>query len=233
MERYRTTIILAGVLIVLAAAAIFLSNNNSVSTATATPTPTTYVWQSPDSVAGIQVVSGTNKVTLVKDPTGNWSITQPVSKPADPFSVGGEADSLQNLQASFSVTNTSDLTQFGLGPDAMAVTLTFSNTQKSQRTLGVGHAVIDGSGYYVKAGDSGQAYVVANTAIEPLRTWLTTPPIQTPSPTPLPITQIPETATPTPTETPAPPTPVPAAAVTATPAAEGPPGPATAATATP
>src|SRR5690349_2615667 len=136
MERYRTTLILGGILIVLAAVAIFLSNNKAVSTATATPTPVTYVWQDPNPVNAIDIVSGTNKVSLKKNPTaGTWAITQPVSKPADIFSVSGVADSLQNLQAQFSVSNTTDLTQFGFGPAAMSVTLTFSNTQASQRSF--------------------------------------------------------------------------------------------------
>jgi hypothetical protein len=232
MERYRTTLILAGVLIILAAAALFLNNNNSVSNATPTPTPTVYVWKSADSVASIDVVSGTNKVSLKKDTgSGNWSLTQPVSKPADPFSVGSEADALQNLQATFSVTNTSDLAQFGLGPNAMAVTLTFSNTQKSQRSFTVGKAVIDGSGYYVKPSDASAVYVVANTNIEPLRTWLTTPPVETPSPTPLPITQIPLTATPSPSATVTPTAGL--ATATSIPAPAGPPGPSSSATSTP
>ena len=231
MERYRTTLILAGVLIVLAAAAIFLNNSNSGTSATPTPTPVINVWSSTDSVAGIDVVSGTQKVSLVKDSkSGDWAITQPVSKPADPFSVGGEADSLQNLQATMSVTDTSDLAQFGLGPGSMAVTLTFSNTQKTQRMFNVGSTVIGGSGYYVKPSDAAKVFVVANTAIEPLRSWLTTPPIETPSPTPLAITQIPLTATPTLTDTPAPPAPPTA---TSTPVPAGPPEPSAGTTPTP
>jgi len=235
MERYRTTLILGGILIVLAAVAIFLSNNKAVSTATATPTPVAYVWQDPNPVNAIDIVSGTNKVSLKKNPTaGTWAITQPVSKPADIFSVSGEADKLQNLQSQFSVTDTTDLTQFGLGPCAMAVTLTFSNTQGSQRSFTVGKTILDGSGYYIKPSDANLVYVVANITIEPLRSWLTNPPVETPSPTPLAVTIVPQTPTPTTTDTPGPGTPAaPASTSTATaatatgtsPPAVGPPAP--------
>src|SRR5579859_5513089 len=99
MERYRTTLILLGIQIVLGAVAIFLSNSNAVSTATATPTPVAYVWQDPNPVNAIDIVSGTSKISLKKNPSaGTWAITQPISKPADVFSVSGVADSLQNLQ---------------------------------------------------------------------------------------------------------------------------------------
>ena len=230
MERYRTTLILGEILIVLAGVAIFLSNKNTVSGGTATPTPVAYVWQDPNPVNAIDIVSGTSKISLKKNPSaGTWAITQPISKPADLFSVSGEADSLQNLTAQFSVTNTTDLTQFGLGPGAMAVTLTFSNTQASQRSFTVGKTILDGSGYYIKPSDANMVFVVANTTIEPLRTWLTAPPIETPSPTPLPITIVPETTTPTATSTPGPGTPAaPASSPVATstsPPAVGPPGP--------
>jgi uncharacterized protein DUF4340 len=235
MERYRTTLILGGILIVLAAVAIFLSNNKAVAPGTATPTPVPYVWQDPDPVNAIDIVSGTNKTSLKKNPSaGTWALTQPVSKPADLFTVSGEADKLQNLQSQFSVTDTTDLAQFGLGPGAMAVTLTFSNTQGSQRSFTVGKTILDGSGYYIKPSDANSVFVVANTTIEPLRSWLTSPPIETPSPTPLAVTIVPQTPTPTVTDTPAPGTPAaPGTTATATastatatsPPAVGPPGP--------
>src|SRR5438045_8024078 len=83
----------------------------------------------------------------------------------------------------------------------MSVTVTFSDTQGTKRTFNVGTSTPDGSGYYVNTAGSNTVYVVSNTTIEPLRTWLTTPPVEQPSPTPIPITVVPastETSTPTP-----------------------------------
>ncbi|MEO8284938.1 MAG: DUF4340 domain-containing protein [Chloroflexota bacterium] len=199
MQRYRTTIIMGGALIILAVLAIFLTRNNSATLGVPTPTPLTYVWEEANPVSAISVMSGTEKVSLKKDPTlGTWTITEPVSKPADLFAVSGVADSLQKLQAQFSLTGTTDLEQYGLGANPMVVSVTLSDTQGTKQSLDVGRSTPDGSGYYVKKSDSGDVYVVQNTTIEPLRTWLTTPPVEQPTATPLPITVGPQaSATPT------------------------------------
>jgi hypothetical protein len=201
MGRYRSTIVMVVLLVVLGGLALFLSNQNASSPGTPTPTPVIYVWQQPDPVNAIDVVSTTGNVSVKKDPAlGTWSITQPVSKPADLFSVGAVADSLQKLQATRALSVTGDLTQYGLSSNPMAVTVTFSDTQGTKRTFNVGTSTPDGSGYYVNTAGSSTVYVVSNTTIEPLRTWLTTPPVEQPSPTPLPITVVPATTeTPTPT----------------------------------
>jgi hypothetical protein len=233
MGRYRSTIIMVVLLVVLGGLALFLSNQNVSSPGIATPTPVVYVWQQPDPVNAIDVVSSTSKISVKKDSAlGTWSITQPVSKPADLFSVSAVADSLQKLQATFALTGTSDLTQYGLSPNPMAVTVTFSDTQGTKRTFNVGTSTPDGSGYYVNTAGSNSVYVVSNTTIEPLRTWLTTPPVEQPSPTPIPITVVPvgtETPTATPEASgPQAPSVTPATVATATPASAAPTATATA-----
>jgi hypothetical protein len=216
MERYRTTIIMAAVLIVLAGLAYFSSSNNaSAPTGAPTPVPSHFIWQDSNSVKAIDVVSSTEKVSIAKDSTsGDWMISQPVARPADVFQVGNEADALQNLQAQFMLTGTTDLGQYGLTSPPLQVTVTFSDTGGSQRVLLVGAPTTDGSAYYVKTPDSDTVYVVTNTTIEPLRSWLTNPPVQQPTATPVPITPVTDTPTPTATSTS-----VPGAEGTATPEA--------------
>jgi hypothetical protein len=186
-------------LVVLGGAALLLNNKNAISPGTATPTPITYVWEEANPVKAIEVVSSTGKVQLQKDPVlGSWTITAPVQKPADLFAVSGVADSLQKLQAMFTLTATSDLAQYGLSANPIVVTLTFSDTQQTTRTFNIGTTTPDGTGYYVNVPGSNTVYVVSNSTIEPLRSWLTTPPVQQPTPTPIPITVVPtETVTPT------------------------------------
>lgn len=188
---------MASALIVLVALAIFLSGRNAASPGTPTPTPAlTYVWQDPNPVSAIQVVSGTKSLSLKKDVAlGNWSITAPISQPADLFSVSGVADNLQKLQAQFSLTATTDLAQYGLDKDSLVVTVTFSDTAGTKRKLNIGNLTLDGSGYYVKGPDSNSVYVVSNGTIEPIRSWLTTPPIEQPTPTPPPFTIVAPTPT--------------------------------------
>jgi hypothetical protein len=203
MERYRTTIIMAVALIVLVSLAFFLTSKNaSAPTGSPTPTASKYIWQDTNAVKAIDVVSGTQKVGIAKDSaTGNWTITEPVSRPADPFQVGNEADALQNLQAQFELTGTTDLDQYGLTNPPLQVTVTFSDTGASKRVLLVGSATTDGSGYYVKTPDNSSVFVLTNTTVEPLRSWLANPPVQQPTATPVPITPVTDTPTPTATAT--------------------------------
>ncbi len=203
MERYRTTILLGVVLLVLAALAFFLSSNNASSPGEATPTPNIYIWQDDNPAIALDVMSGTSKVSIVKDViSGTWQIKEPVDRPADLFQVGGVANSLQILQAQYTLSDTTDLTQYGLDGQPMSVTVTFSDTAHTTRTLLIGHATPDGGGYYVKLPDGNKLYTVINSTIEPMRTWLVSPPVELPSPTPVPITPV--TATPTDTTTPTP-----------------------------
>ncbi len=192
MERYRTTIILFIVLIVLGGAAIFLSNNSSVNTAgVPTAVPTVYVWQEPNPVVAMDVVSGTGKVSLTRNlSTTVWMLTAPIQFEADP-AVGDVASSLQNLAATSVVTDTSNLAQFGLDKTSFTITSTFSDTKRTKRILLIGGPTFSGDSYYVKPQDTNKVYVVSNTTLEPIRTWLTTPPKLQPTATPLPITVVP------------------------------------------
>lgn len=216
MERYRTTLVLGGVLIVLVVLAFFLTNKNTVTTGTETPVPNVYIWEDANPVKALEIMSGTNKVGLTKDVVlGTWHIDAPVDKPADIFQVGGVADSLQRLQAQYTLSDTTDLAQYGLAGQPLQITATYSDTAGTKRSLLIGNATPDGSAYYVKTPDNAKVYTVVNSTIEPVRTWLTAPPIQPPSPTPVPITPV--TATPTGTDTATPVVPAGVATATATP----------------
>ena len=198
MERYRTTLIMAVVLIVLVGAIFFMSGRNQAADGTTTPTPVQYVWEETNPSIGLTVISATERVVLKKDSAlGSWRIVEPVEKPADLFAVGGVADSMQKLVATYTLSETTDLQQYGLDKP-MTVTVEYSGTTVTERTLLVGGPLTDLSGYYVKTPDSNRVYVIANTVAEPLRSWLTTPPVEPPTPTPAPITVVPP-ATPTPT----------------------------------
>ncbi len=204
MERYRTTIIMAVLLAALGGVALFLNRNSSGGDANATPTaaPVQYVWQSNDPVSAIDVVSGTSKVSLAKNPaTDAWTITAPVKADADAFSVTSIADQLKSLQSTSTVTDTTNLAQFSLDKPGLTITATYSDTQHTKRTLQVGSTTFDGSGYYTKPSNSPNVYIVSNTTLEPIRQWLQTPPVAQPTATSVPI-KIAPTATITPTGTP-------------------------------
>ena len=199
MERYRTTLILVGILAVLGVAALLLNNRGSSPT-DGTPTPTALsVWQEPNQVTGIDVVSGTQRVSLRKDVTTTvWSILEPISDTADVFAVGGVADQLQTLVHTRELTGVTDLAQYGLADSPMRVTVTFSDTTPTRHSLLVGTSTPDGSAYYAKRDDNASVYLLSVNVIEPLRSWLIAPPRQQPTPTPIPVTVVP-TSTITPT----------------------------------
>jgi len=53
----------------------------------------------------------------------------------------------------------------------------------------------------VKTPDNSSVFVLTNTTVEPLRSWLANPPVQQPTATPVPITPVTDTPTPTATAT--------------------------------
>lgn len=210
MERYRTTVILVVVLAALAGVAFFLNQRNSAGgNASPTTTPTHYIWQSTDPVTAIDVVSGTQRVSVVEDTkTTLWRIASPFTSDAD-GSVQNSADALKSLAARDVLTGSTNLADYELDKPGLDVTVTFSDTAHTKRSIQIGKTTFDGAAYYVKEQSSGKIYTVSNGTIEPLRTWLTTPPKAQPTATLVPITVVPtakpgegSTATPLPTPTP-------------------------------
>jgi hypothetical protein len=193
--RNRTILILAAVLAVLAGAGFWLTSTPATP-AVPTAAPTAVVWDySSATVQGLMVQSVTSTIAL-QVVNGVWRITSPVQDAADAAQVGNEADQLKapSVTTQIPVTAT-DLAPFGLDTPALTVTLVLSGSTAPQQRLLVGKANVDGSGYYVRPAGSQQVSLVSNTLIEPLKSWLTTPPIALPTPTPLVPTILPTNTT--------------------------------------
>jgi hypothetical protein len=205
MERYRTTIIMAAILGVLVIAAFILSGNKGNSTTGATPTPVvTYLWQEDSQVQGIDVVSGTARVSLSRDiSTTLWMLTEPEKYPAETFQVDNTANLLQKLEATKITTGTSELAQYGLDKPAMLVTVSFSSTTPLTHTIQVGDANVGATSWYVKQPASPDVWLVKSTVIGAMQNWLVTPPKEPPTPTPFPTSPPTPTATATVVATPA------------------------------
>jgi hypothetical protein len=199
--RYTSTVILAAVFLVLALALFFLNQNPEagVINPTPTPTPAPVVWDLSASTAQAVRVDTISQTVAVQIVNNQWQLTAPTNEPASQFQVGSVADQLKNLQAQRVLTET-DLTKYGLDTPVLTVTLVVSGAQQTTNTLLVGKATIDGGSYYVKNKDKPEIYVVLNSLIEQIRSWITTPPKAEPTPTPLLII----TPSPTPSVTPTP-----------------------------
>ena len=194
---------MAVVLVALAGLAFFLNQQNFNAAVTPTPEPARYVWEETEPVSAIDVMSGTQSVVLRQDLTTTvWSILEPISDTADVFQVGNIADSFKSLQATAIISEVTDLAQFGLDAQSTQVKVGFGSAGTTTHNLKLGKTTIDGSGYYAQADDTTDTvYVVSNGVIEPLKSWLTTPPKAQPTPTPLALTVAP-TFTSTPAGTP-------------------------------
>ena len=189
--RNRTILILAAVLAVLGGITFWLTSTPAA-TVTPTPAPTVIVWDNSSATTqGLLVQSMTSTVAL-QVVGGKWRLTTPLQADADDLQVSQEADQLKKPNATSKVgDNVTDLGQYGLSSPALTVTLVLSGATTAQQQLLVGKPNLDGSAYYVRPATGASVYLVSNSLIEPLKGWLTTPPVAPPTPTPLAPTILP------------------------------------------
>jgi hypothetical protein len=199
--RNRSIIVLGVVFLILAGISYWLTANPATPP-TPTPEPTYPIWDyGSATVQDVTVQSPTSTVTLqVKD--GKWEITTPVQKPADDLQVSQATDPLKKVEGRAKIgDNVTDLAQYGLDSPALTVTLVLSGATVPKAELLVGKPNVDGSAYYARPQGSNAVYLLNNTLIEPLKGWLTTPPIAQPTATPLAATIVPAPSPPTSTGT--------------------------------
>ncbi|MGI8589043.1 MAG: DUF4340 domain-containing protein [Chloroflexia bacterium] len=185
-------IIIFGVAFVLLAGATFWLSSTPVAVTGPTPAPTVVVWDYSSGTAegiSVQTVTGTIALQITN---GKWRITAPVQQDADDLTVSQSAEQLKKPDAVQKLSSgVTDFKQYGLAPPQITVTLVLSGVTPPAHTLFVGKATVDGASYYVRPDNLDAVYLVANTTIEPLKSWLTTPPVALPTPTPLAPTILP------------------------------------------
>jgi hypothetical protein len=185
--RYTSTIIL-GVIFLLLIGSVYLLTNNpnaGVINPTPTPTPLSSVWDlSAGTAQGLQV-SSISQTVSVQIVNAQWQLTAPTNEPASQTQVDSAVSPLKKIDAQRLITNTAELSQYGLASPALTVTLVMSGVTPTQNQLLIGLATLDGGQYYVKTADKPQVYTILNTVVEQLKAWFTTPPKAEPTPTPL------------------------------------------------
>lgn len=190
-----------------------------------------------DNVTKFQVTDLHKNATVVVTRQGadNWHMEQPKDSATDPLRVADALGSIAHLEATRVLTNTTDLSAFGLITPTIETRVTMSDT--TQYVLQIGDPTLDKSDYYALKGGDKQVYLIASSTVDTLNNYLEQPPYPpTPTLTPLP-TLIPSAtpgptgtgsttppATPTGTATASPPTAT-APPPTDTPAATSPPSP--------
>jgi hypothetical protein len=225
MDR-RNTIILVVLFLALLVGYLYLTQSRPSGTAqpsgTPSATPAPVFDFLTDNAVKFQVSDLHQNQTVVVTRQGQgWHMEQPKDSATDPVRIGDALDSIAHLDATRVLTNTSDLSGYGLITPTIEVRVTMSDT--TQSVLQIGDATLDNSDYYALKGGDKQVYLISSSTVDTLRTYLDLPPYPpTVTLTPLPTLTPSITPTVTPTGTITPPT-------ASSPAATSPP----AATATP
>ncbi len=205
--KLRNTVILLVIVAALGGYAWYISNNEvqPLTGPTRTPVPTPVVmFEIPtDSVTKFQVTDNKKNQTVSVSRQGqDWHMDQPKDSATDSIKILGAIADVANLSATRALTNTADLSQYGLTNPSIVATLTLSDT--TQYVLKIGDATPDQADYYALKGDDKQVYLVAASTEQGLADFISNPPFP-PTITPTPLPSLTPTATPgpgTPTATP-------------------------------
>ena len=189
----RTTWILVGVAVVLGLYVWYSGRSNGATEAEATtPAPTRVPGSGPlfdatsDQIVSLWIVDmvSNREVALAKDAQGQWAVTAPEARPADPAQAPGWASQFVNVFVSTVITETTDLTPFGVL--SSTYTLGIKLADGTNLKVSVGDKTPTGSGYYALRDGEEHVIVVNTGSVDGLTALLTTPPYLLPTATPVP-----------------------------------------------
>lgn len=197
-----TTLILVGVLAVLAIVTMWVSKLPAPAEEGVEPTAAPLWGKENQEITAITVTVGLNRVSVQRDADG-WRVTQPSEGAADEAKLIGLTSSLANLKYTRALADIGNLNDFGLQPPQAQATLVFSDGLTIDLTIGITNPM-GISRYVQKAGDP-KIYLVSTYQVQNLLDLVQAPPYA-PTPTPVPTPGDTPTAAPTPvpTATPAP-----------------------------
>ena len=186
----RTTWILVGVALLLGGYVWYSGYSKQKAAAQATPAPTPVpgsgmLFQTTaDKIGGVWIedMAANQTVAFSKDAQGNWQVTSPEARPADPVQAAGRAAQFANLFVSTTITETTDLKPFGVFSPTYTLGVTL--VDGTELKASVGDKTPTSSGYYVLRSGESNVVVVNTSAIDGLTALLATPPYFVPSATP-------------------------------------------------
>jgi hypothetical protein len=196
-----TTLVLIGVLAVLAVVVLLVSKRPAPPEEGAVPTPSPLWTFSGGDVTAITVTMGLERVAVRHDP--RWRMVQPAEGEADEARLIDLSYKLADLRYTRALADVESLATYGLQPAQVQATLAFSDGTKIDLSIGTTNPGGESS-YVQKAGDP-QVYLVSATDLQGLLDLVNSPPYApTPAPSPSPLETPTVLPTPAPTETPAP-----------------------------
>lgn len=176
----KTTVILLVVFAVLGGIAYYLNTNPEAAGKTPTPTfpVSSLVWELTDRpLIGFRVVdhSAGAAFAAIQDETGNWKVTEPGEGDADPIQMLSATSSLNSLYISRTITETTDMSEFGLLSPLFTVEVTTADGATLRANIG-NKTVTGAASYYVLPEDSVFAVLVSATTLDPLLQFPVNPP---------------------------------------------------------
>jgi Domain of unknown function (DUF4340) len=195
--KFRTTFVLLIVLAALGGYVLWSGRQKSDASATTGATAVPVFQLEPAGIQAIEV-RGEGKQVRVVRAASEWQIALPKPGPADTLRVTEVISGLATLNATQTITPTSqNLAPYGLDKPAYEVRIEGGTPE----TLRLGAKNPDGSATYVQRASAPTIYLVKDSLIDTIERWVADPPAQpTPAPTAPPLTVLP-TAPVTPTRT--------------------------------
>ena len=199
--RFRTTGVLL-VIFVLLAGYVYFFELHKKPPETPVDKSTWVLTLSKDDVQQLTVTDKSGSVALARGDNGAWFIGSVGGDEADATRVGTIVDSLVDLRAARTLTQTAEsLATYGLENPAVTVTLGLSDNR--QEVLYIGDKNVQGTSYYVQHKGQSPVYLVYASLIEDLQKLITNPPYKPtptaqPSPSVSPATVAPSSPTLTP-----------------------------------
>jgi len=193
----------------LAGLVAFVVYFNSAEEEVAETPATDYLWELTSAdIRQLRVVDNSvqTEVMLIRDDAGQWQVesrklsgSQIVpAQPADPGLAEYGASLVSTIFLRRTLTETTELGQFGLIAPAYALHVTRSDG--TELSVQVGYKTPTEDGYYVLVPGEPHAKIVSATALDPIFAFVANPPLPpTPVPTVMPETEVTpasETATP-------------------------------------
>ena len=185
MKRWKTTLIVVGVLFALLAYVLLVETTTEPPPQVGvepSPTPVPLLQMAPQDVQAIHVTDGDRTLRMVHEGV-EWRIVEPEDGLADAYTVYLPIDDLSHLDARIVVSDeVTDPASYGLDP--VALTLVVERTDGTEERFNVGRETPDGTTFYVQRATDPRLYIVDHYKIEPFFEWLLFPPYQ-PTPTPV------------------------------------------------
>lgn len=179
-----------GLLVVLAILLIYIfgvqePQQQAAATQTAAPptvgAPSTVLGLTADTVLAVEITDRVLNQTVRFGRDSNaasWEVSAPEARPADQLQAASAVAGLANLSYSTILTQTTDLTGFGVLSPTVQITLT---TTGGQRRIDIGDLAPLGGERYAAVDGQPPAYTINQTALDPILALLDAPPYLAPT----------------------------------------------------